>query len=111
MEPRSQRPAIAEAMADIKLIDTHEHLVPESVRLETTLDFTYLLSHYLSDDVVSAGMDADDMESARVPVPSSVEGWERLAVEKPCGCRCMSKHRATAAGGAEGDLSNESSEE
>lgn len=38
-------------------------------------------------------MDEDDMESAKVPVPSSPEGWERLAVEKPCGCWCMKKHR------------------
>lgn len=53
---------------------------------------------------VHTWMDEDDMESAKVTVPSSPQGWERLAVEKPCGCWCMKKHRAQppAAGTAGG---------
>ena len=55
MAQSTQRAVIAEALAEIKLIDTHEHIVAEDVRLETELDFTSLLPDYLSSDLVSAG--------------------------------------------------------
>ena len=58
---------IAEALSDVKLIDTHEHIAAEEIRLGMTLDFTYLFPHYLSSDLVSAGMPLDDLEAIRAP--------------------------------------------
>ena len=41
---------------EIKLIDTHEHLITEEERIQKAdqLDFTYLFSHYANEDLVSA---------------------------------------------------------
>ncbi len=41
---------------EIRLIDTHEHLITEEERIEKAgqLDFTYLFSHYANEDLVSA---------------------------------------------------------
>ncbi len=65
--PEAKQQALAEALADVKLIDTHEHVAAESVRLGMTLDFTYLMPHYVSSDLVSAGMAVDDLETIRRP--------------------------------------------
>jgi predicted TIM-barrel fold metal-dependent hydrolase len=40
----------------IQAIDSHEHLPPESVRLERKLDVFHLFSHYTADDLRAAGM-------------------------------------------------------
>ena len=41
---------------EIRLIDTHEHLITEEERIEKAgqLDFTYLFSHYANEDLISA---------------------------------------------------------
>ena len=41
---------------EIKLIDTHEHLITEEERIQKAdqLDFTYLFSHYANEDLISA---------------------------------------------------------
>jgi hypothetical protein len=41
---------------EIRLIDTHEHLITEEERIQKAdqLDFTYLFSHYANEDLVSA---------------------------------------------------------
>ncbi len=84
MTKNTQQTAIAEALEEIKLIDTHEHIAPEAVRLSLKLDFTYLLSHYLSSDLVSAGMSLDDMEAIRAPGRKMLEALiERLHPRDP----------------------------
>jgi len=47
---------IEEYINDIKLIDTHEHLITEEERIQRAdqLDFTYLFSHYAREDLISA---------------------------------------------------------
>lgn len=41
---------------EIRLIDTHEHLITEEDRIQKAdqLDFTYLFSHYANEDLISA---------------------------------------------------------
>jgi hypothetical protein len=52
--------AIKSAVDKIKLIDTHEHLPQESERIKGKPDpFATFLIHYLSSDLVSAGMPKD----------------------------------------------------
>jgi len=58
---------ISKAIDNIRLIDTHEHIVAEQIRLAESLDFTYLIPHYLSSDLVSAGMPLDELEAIRAP--------------------------------------------
>ena len=58
---------IAEVLSAVKLIDTHEHIAAEEIRRGMTLDFTYLFPHYLSSDLISAGMPLDDLEAIRAP--------------------------------------------
>jgi predicted TIM-barrel fold metal-dependent hydrolase len=47
---------IREEVEQIPLIDTHEHLVSEDIRLKKKIDFFYMLAHYASSDLVAAGM-------------------------------------------------------
>lgn len=58
---------IAEALSGVSLIDTHEHTAREAVRLGLDLDFSYLFPHYLSSDLISAGMPPDELEAIRKP--------------------------------------------
>ena len=52
----------------LRLIDTHEHIMPESERSEYAVDFSYLFAHYNSSDLVAAGMPPGLMEAVRLPV-------------------------------------------
>jgi len=36
-------------------------------------------------------MDSEDLDHAGIAAPTSPEGWEALAKDKPCGCHCMQK--------------------
>jgi hypothetical protein len=45
------------ALSDIPVIDAHEHLVPEAVRIARKVDFFVLFSHYCAADLASAGME------------------------------------------------------
>jgi predicted TIM-barrel fold metal-dependent hydrolase len=47
---------------DIRLIDTHEHLLSEKIRLGQKIDFFNWLTTYPSRDIVSAGLSTDQME-------------------------------------------------
>ncbi len=59
--------SIYEFVSRIKLADTHEHLIAESIRNQSELDFTYLMPMYLNSDLISVGMPADEMEKIRRP--------------------------------------------
>ncbi len=84
MAKSTQQAAIAEALDEVKLIDTHEHIAPEAVRLGLELDFTYLLPLYLSSDLVSAGMSLDDLEAIRTPGRKMLEALiERIEPRDP----------------------------
>jgi len=49
--------ALFEALSDIRVIDAHEHLVPEVVSIARQVDFFVLFSHYCAADLASAGME------------------------------------------------------
>jgi len=63
----------------ISLIDTHEHLISEGVRLRQKIDLFYWFSHYASSDLVSAGMSQQTMESLRDPDRPLHERWLEFA--------------------------------
>ena len=47
---------IFDAIKDLEVIDAHEHLVPETHRIQRQVDFSILFAHYTSADFISAGM-------------------------------------------------------
>ena len=47
---------ILQGLEALDTIDTHEHIIPESERVAAQVDFFTLASHYLLDDVTSAGL-------------------------------------------------------
>jgi len=69
---------IKEAIDNIWIIDTHEHLMPEKERLSRKIDFFYLFPQYVSSDLVSAGMSMDDLFYIRDPEQSLDLRWEKF---------------------------------
>ena len=71
---------IASRVESTPIVDSHEHLIEESVRLSgrheriKANDWSFLLSHYLNSDLISSGMTA--MESMAWPRP---DGKKRTA--------------------------------
>ena len=50
----------------LPVVDSHEHVyMPEEDYLEMEIDFTRFFLHYTSSDLISAGMDLDDMDRIR----------------------------------------------
>jgi len=73
-------PDIKKAVDAVRIVDTHEHLVPEEERIKAELDaLAMFLLHYASSDLVSSGMpvqDLDDVSNPRLPLK---ERWEKFA--------------------------------
>src|SRR5262249_23417391 len=85
-------PKIRDLVEQTPIVDTHEHLIEEKIRLTGTPgwhlfpcdDWACLFSHYLSDDLASAGMSGGDLKRFLTPdVPTKAKhrlfapGWER----------------------------------
>jgi len=71
---------IKNAVDKIKLIDTHEHLPQESERIKGKADpFATFLIHYISSDLVSAGMPKDILYRVRNASLPLNERWGLLA--------------------------------
>ncbi len=65
--------SLYDAMAEMEIIDCHEHLSPETDRLNTDVDVFTLFSHYTSADLRVAGMSQDDYRSLfdrDIPLPA-----------------------------------------
>jgi predicted TIM-barrel fold metal-dependent hydrolase len=63
----------------IPLIDTHEHLMSEAMRIGQKIDLFYWFSHYASSDLVSAGMPEHMLEQLRDPDRPLDERWTEFA--------------------------------
>jgi len=80
------RAILAEQVKATPFIDTHEHLIEESDRLQGTAhprvpcdDFAILFSHYLDSDLATAGMPAADLKRFQSPGVEAPEKWKLLA--------------------------------
>ena len=73
--------ALHEAIAAIPLIDTHEHIKPEATLAGRTWSVFDFLEHYVSSDLVSAGMSREALEKLRQPDNglSLEERWNLMA--------------------------------
>ena len=90
--PRSAdaRKTIREAVFRTKLVDTHEHLVEESERLQGAPrpyvpcdDWALLFSHYLDSDLLVAGMSKADLDRFLSPQIDPADKWSLLAPHWP----------------------------
>jgi uncharacterized protein len=73
------RQRLRAAIDRIAIVNTHEHTIAEKDRLEAPRDPFLLVGHYLINDLVAAGLPADDaarLASASVPL---AERWELFA--------------------------------
>lgn len=74
---KNQNSLIKEHVDNISIIDTHEHLPPESERLAKNDDVLSLFfSHYASSDLRSAGMKEEELNSIRNPEIPIEDRWE-----------------------------------
>jgi hypothetical protein len=76
---------LLEHIRTLPVVDTHEHLFPEALRLTESTDFfTAIMGHYLSTDLFSAGMPQHNLDKLRdkhVPfdekIPFFLPFWEK----------------------------------
>ncbi len=59
--------ALREHILSLQIIDTHEHIPDEEVACADTLGFFNFFEHYVSSDLVSAGMPRESLEAMRNP--------------------------------------------
>jgi len=65
---------------EVWIIDTHEHLVREEDRVKCEVDpLSTFLPHYVSSDLASAGMSADDLNMIRNPSIPLEQRWEKFS--------------------------------
>ena len=63
MKLSDQEKALVAAMSEWEIIDCHEHLSPESARLDQDVDVFTLFAHYTRGDLAVAGMSQEDYDS------------------------------------------------
>ena len=77
--PEDDRTKIRQLVDTLKLVDTHEHLIPESMRLATTTDFFHLFKDYIQNDLISAGMSPQDIQYMFNPDHPLERRWEKFS--------------------------------
>lgn len=80
MTTDSTREKLIEAMGEMTIIDAHEHLGPERLRIEMPVDALCLFGHYCRTDVLCAGMTAEDYDRL---FDASIPLEERWALFRP----------------------------
>ncbi len=58
---------LLDAIDDIPLVNTHEHIIPEEERTSSRVDFFTLAGHYAINDAISAGLSGEDLAVVRNP--------------------------------------------
>ena len=66
---------LLEALDEISLVNTHEHIIPEEERTSSRIDFFTLAGHYAINDVISAGLSGDDLSVVRNADAPAEQRW------------------------------------
>ena len=66
---------LREAVDGLEVVNTHEHILPESQRVSQHVDFFTLAGHYAINDVISAGLPAEAQKKVRDENASPGERW------------------------------------
>ncbi|MEM1546105.1 MAG: amidohydrolase family protein [Candidatus Methanomethylicia archaeon] len=68
---------LEEYINSISIMDTHEHIVPEDERVKQEVDpFQVFLVHYLSSDLISAGLSFEDYVKLMDPRVAVLDKWK-----------------------------------
>lgn len=62
-------------LRSVKVINTHEHTLPENERTARPIDFFTLAGHYVINDVISAGLPAESLKIINDPQAASADRW------------------------------------
>ena len=73
---RSVAGEMLRAIEGIPLVNTHEHILPESERTSSPVDFFTLAGHYAINDVISAGLRGDALDLVRDADAPPARRWE-----------------------------------
>jgi len=71
--------SLLRAMEEFEIVDAHEHLPPEKVRLERKVDVFTLFSHYTGVDLQAAGMPREYWDKIHDPAIPIEKRWEMFA--------------------------------
>jgi len=89
-EPADARQIIRDRVFDTPMVDTHEHLLEESERLQGPAhprvrcdDWALLLSHYLNSDLLVAGMPQAQLDRLLSPDITPLDKWALLEPHWP----------------------------
>ncbi len=66
---------LLQAIEEITLVNTHEHIIPEEERTSSRIDFFTLAGHYAINDVISAGLSGDDLALVRDADAPPAQRW------------------------------------
>lgn len=67
--------SLAETFDALEMVDSHEHLRNEEIRLAQKVDFSTLFSHYCVGELTSAGMSKADMDLFLQPEGDAEHKW------------------------------------
>jgi hypothetical protein len=67
MNAEATNASLDEHIANLLIIDTHEHIPDEEIACANRLGFFGFFEHYVSSDLVSAGMPVQDLAALRAP--------------------------------------------
>ena len=90
---------LLDEMAGMEIIDSHEHLPPESERVGQARDFSHLFSHYCVSDLKAAGMPAREQGrffDAKTPLDEKWRLFEPYYTRMQDGSYCRAAHLAMA---------------
>ncbi len=79
MTNREIEAGVLDAIAQMPIVDAHEHLPPEAQRVSAHVDFATLFSHYTQTDLKAAGMTPEDYESLQAADTDLDEKWALFA--------------------------------
>ena len=71
--------SLLERASRMTIFDTHEHIIPEDVRLKSKVDVFLLFSHYTDFDLMSAGMSPPATKNLQNHDLSLEDRWKELA--------------------------------
>jgi hypothetical protein len=72
---RALKARLEESLTKLRIVDTHEHILPEKVRVAQNVDFFTLAGHYTIRDIISAGLSREDVARVRDPKTPMAERW------------------------------------
>src|SRR5690242_7146035 len=66
---------LLQALEKIETVNTHEHIIPEAERVAQRVDFFTLAGHYAINDLISAGLPANDLKLINNPDAPVADRW------------------------------------